>query len=151
MQPQLPKPASGVSRITEHLFSPECKKNKADKLIFLFFTFFLFSATTFAQWSAVSASAPNNNNGVMLLLSDGTVMCKSDAGGGDGVGNTWNLLTPNNGSYSGGSWTTLATMAKTRLYFVSQVLQDGRVYIAGGEYGTGGNFMEIYNPLTNSW
>jgi hypothetical protein len=25
------------------------------------------------------------------------------------------------------------------------------VYVAGGEYGTGGSLAEVYNPLTNSW
>jgi hypothetical protein len=114
--------------------------------------FLIVAGITNAQWTALSNGAPNNNNGVMLLLSNGTVMCKSDAGGGDGVGNTWNLLTPDaNGSYVNGTWSTLAAMAKTRLYFSSQVLQDGRVFVAGGEYGTGGNFMETYNPLTNTW
>ena len=55
------------------------------------------------------------------------------------------------GSYSAGTWTTSGAMAKTRLYFSSQVLADGRVFVAGGEYGTGGNFMEVYDPATNTW
>src|SRR4051812_43701168 len=112
---------------------------------------FFWTGTAMAQgsWTALSNGAPNANNGVMLLLSDGRVMCKSNAGGGDGVGNTWNLLTPDaSGSYANGTWTTLSAMAKTRLYFSSQVLMDGRVFVCGGEYGTGGNFGEIYDPQT---
>ncbi len=152
MQTQLPK-LSKRNSIIKSLFRTHYPKKKLGiKVTLLSFTFLLLSLVNYGQWTAVTSAAPNNNNGVTLLLSNGTVMCKSNAGGGDGVGNTWNILTPDaNGSYSNGAWTTPATMAKTRLYFVSQVLQDGRVYVAGGEYGTGGNYMEIYNPLTNTW
>lgn len=117
-------------------------------------TMIVFGNQSVAQgaFTALTNTAPAGNNGVMLLLSNGTVMCKSNAGGGDGYGNQWNLLTPDaSGSYVNGTWTTLATMTKTRLYFASQVLQDGRVFVAGGEYGTGGNFFEIYDPVANTW
>jgi hypothetical protein len=88
----------------------------------------------------------------MLLLPDGTVMAKSFAGGADGYGNAWNRLTPDiHGSYMNGTWSTLPPMADTRLYFSSQVLKDGRVYVAGGEYGTGGSLGEVYNPLDSTW
>ena len=111
----------------------------------------LYATPVFAQWTALSSTAPAGNNGVMLLLPDGRVLCKSNAGG-DSRGNLWDILTPNSsGSYVNGSWTTSSAMSKTRLYFISQVLADGRVFVAGGEYGTGGNFSEIYNPLTDTW
>ena len=88
----------------------------------------------------------------MLLLTDGTVMVKSSSGGSDGYGNLWNKLTPDSqGSYANGTWTTLAAMHDTRLYFASQVLKDGRVFVAGGEYGTGGSAGETYDPLANTW
>jgi hypothetical protein len=104
-----------------------------------------------AQWTALSNTAPNNNNGVMLLLPDGRILCKTGSGG-DSRGNLWDILTPNSsGSYANGTWTTSAAMSKTRLYFISQVLKDGRVFVAGGEYGTGGNYMEVYNPQTDNW
>jgi hypothetical protein len=86
-----------------------------------------------------------------LLLTDGTVMCA--VGGGSG-GNTWYKLTPDSsGSYTNGTWSQLASMNDTRLYYSSEVLPNGNVYVAGGEYGTGGSDAraEIYNPLTNSW
>ena len=102
-------------------------------------------------WTPVTTNAPGNSGGLMLLLSDGTVMAKSSAGGAS-VGNLWNKLTPDaTGSYVNGTWTTLAPMIDTRLYFSSQVLKDGRVYVAGGEYGTGLQKAETYNPLTNVW
>ena len=88
----------------------------------------------------------------MLLLSDGTVMAKGFAGGGDGIGNSWYRLTPDaNGSYVNGTWTTLAPMHDTRLYFSTQVLKDARVFVAGGEYGSGGATAEIYDPVTGIW
>jgi hypothetical protein len=102
-------------------------------------------------WTLVSAP-PHSNGGEMVLLSDGTVLCKTFSGGTDGYGNLWDKLTPNaNGSYVNGTWSTIAPMANTRLYFSTQVLMDGRMYVAGGEYGTGGSLGETYNPLTNVW
>lgn len=115
--------------------------------------FFSFS-TVHAQgtWTPLTNLSPDANGGGMLLLSDGTVLCKSLSGGGDGIGNIYNKLTPDiNGSYANGSWSSIAPMANTRLYYSSQVLKDGRVYVAGGEYGNGGSKGETYNPLTNTW
>ncbi|HAO98430.1 MAG TPA: hypothetical protein DCQ83_00100 [Fibrobacteres bacterium] len=42
-------------------------------------------------------------------------------------------------------------MHYTRLDFSSQILKDGRLYVAGGEYGTGKSNGEVYDPLTNLW
>ncbi len=152
MQPKLRQPNLLASRIIKYSIYFFQKKTGIFKIAFLGLALLLLTTATYGQWAAVSTAAPNNNKGVMLLLSNGTVMCKSNAGTSDGYGDTWNLLSPDAaGNYASGTWSTLARMAKTRLYFVSQVLQDGRVYVAGGEYGTGGNFMEIYNPLTNAW
>ena len=92
-----------------------------------------FNANTYAQgtWTPIASLAPNSNLGGMLLLSDGTVLCKSDGGGGDGIGNIYNRLTPDkNGSYVNGTWSSIAPMNKTRLYYSSQVLKDGRVYVS---------------------
>jgi hypothetical protein len=80
-----------------------------------------------------------------LLMTDGTVMC------GNG-GSTWYKYTPDSkGSYTNGTWTTLASTTYTRLFFSSQVLPTGNVYVAGGEDGTGTTFAELYNYLANSW
>ncbi len=103
-------------------------------------------------WIPVTANAPDQSGGGFVLLSDGTVLCKSYGGGTDGIGNVWNKLTPDiHGSYANGTWSSIAPMIDTRLYFSSQLLMDGRVYVAGGEYGTGGSAGEVYNPLTNTW
>ncbi len=113
-----------------------------------------FKITAQGTWTTLATLAPGQNGGVSILLSDGTIMVKSESGGGDGIGNTWHKLTPNaSGSYVNGTWSTLAPMASTRLYFSSQVLKDGKVYAIGGEYGTGyGNIAgQVYNPITNTW
>lgn len=106
-------------------------------------------------WTQLANLAPLGSNGIgtMELLSDGTIMAQ-----GGGVTNTWYRLTPDaNGSYQNGTWSTLASMGLERLYTGTRTLQDGRVFVLGGEYsGPAGNATwtntgEIYNPLTNSW
>jgi len=111
----------------------------------------LMSAPAFAHsWKQVTAggSAPPYV-GLLLLLPDGTVLANrnNDTNGDTG----WYLLSPDaSGHYSDGTWTALSSMHNTRLFFSSQVLQDGRVFVAGGEYGNGSATSEIYNPLTDS-
>src|SRR5438094_9573829 len=92
-------------------------------------------------WVPLTHTAPGAVN-LMLLLPDGTVMAANnrdtDLVGGI-IGNAWYRLTPDSsGSYVNGSWTTLASAHDTRLYYSSAVLTNGRVFVAGGEYGTGG-------------
>ena len=80
-----------------------------------------------------------------LLLGDGTVMC------GDGS-RGWYRLTPDiHGSYVNGTWTSLATSHYSRYYYSSEVLTNGNVYIAGGEYDTGGDHAELYDASRNAW
>ena len=128
----------------------DTKKYLSYLLPLLLLIFVSVQSNAQGTWSTVSNTSPNNSGGLMLLLSDGTMMAKSDAGGGSGV--VWMKLTPNSqGSYINGTWSTLSSMINDRLYFSSQVLKDGRVYVAGGEYGAGGSLGEIYNPLNNTW
>ncbi len=101
-------------------------------------------------WTQVTAHAPHSNWGGMLLLTDGSVItvANSTVNGG----NRWDKLTPDShGSYVNGTWSAIAPMHYHRYPFASQVLQDGRVYVAGSEYYTGQNSCEIYNPQTNTW
>jgi len=107
-------------------------------------------------WTAVTNLMPPvaTGSGHMLLLPNGSVMV---AGGG--TANDWYELTPNNtGSYINGTWTTLASMATTRLYYASDVLPTGKVFVEGGEYTnpassnpTDGNTGEMYNIASNTW
>jgi hypothetical protein len=106
-----------------------------------------------ASWTPLANLSPAGSLSTMMLLTDGTVFAQS----GDDLQH-WLKLTPDaHGSYINGTWTTLAPMSFLRLYFTSNVLQDGRVWVLGGEY-TGPYFdanlapsAEIYDPLKNSW
>ncbi|HTR43909.1 MAG TPA: kelch repeat-containing protein [Pseudomonadales bacterium] len=105
-------------------------------------------------WTQLNNRAPDFID-TMLLLPDGTVMATA---GNNGSGSGWYRLTPDShGSYINGTWTTLAAMNYTRLYFSSQVLTNGQVFVAGGEYapdlfsGPGTTNAEIYNPQLNTW
>jgi hypothetical protein len=97
-------------------------------------------------WTNLAHTAPGGVS-TMLLLPDGTVMAT-----GANIEASWYRLTPDNtGSYVNGTWSTLAPMHDTRLYFSSVVLTNGQVFVAGGEYGTGNTNAEVYNPLSNVW
>jgi hypothetical protein len=97
-------------------------------------------------WTALTNRSPDAVN-TMLLLPDGTVLA---ADANDEV--TWYRLTPDiHGSYLNGTWTTNAAMHDSRLYYSSDVLTNGRMFVAGAEYGTGGASGEIYDPLLNTW
>jgi hypothetical protein len=72
----------------------------------------------------------------------------------------WMRLTPDaHGSYINGDWRVVpvSTMGTPRLYFASQVLPSGKVWVLGGEYsgiGLAENVTgsgEIFDPATNSW
>ncbi len=96
-------------------------------------------------WSALTNQAPGGVSLMMLML-DGTVMCQNSGNA------TWYRLTPDiHGSYLNGTWSTVAPMHDSRRFYSSQVLKDGRLFVAGGEYGTGGPHAEVYDPLSNTW
>ena len=125
-----------------------------NKLLLLFICMLCFTTISKAQgtWTPVATGAPHYNDGVMLLLTDGTVLVKTSSGSDDVYGNTWDRLIPDiHGSYVNGTWTTISPMFDSRLYFSTQVLKDGTIYLAGGEYGTGRSFGEIYNPAIDEW
>src|SRR5580704_17326875 len=97
-------------------------------------------------WTALSSNAPTGVE-TMMLLSDGTVMAQFS-----GASSGWWKLTPDNtGHYINGFWTNIALMHYTRLYYSSDMLTNGQVFLAGAEYGTGTTNAEIYNPLNDSW
>ena len=108
-------------------------------------------------WTPLKNSNPAGTSGVMILLSDGTVMvCAANATAG--ASRVWTKLTPDSsGNYVNGTWTTIAPMGTARLWFPANVLPSGKVFIMGGEYSgpnTDQNFVntgEIYDPVANTW
>jgi hypothetical protein len=105
-----------------------------------------------AGWTPLTNLAPAGV-GTMLLMTDGTVMAQAG-----GISAQWMRLTPNaSGSYVNGTWSSMASMSISRLYFASNILPDGRLFLLGGEYSNGSstaswtNTGQIYNPATNTW
>ncbi|HEV2969671.1 MAG TPA: hypothetical protein VGY55_06750, partial [Pirellulales bacterium] len=100
-------------------------------------------------WTPLGHAAPSGI-GTMELLTDGTVMALSG-------GNYYKLTPDATGSYVNGTWSQLASPSVQRLYDATNVLQDGRVLVLGGEYSGPSNTLdttntgEIYNPVTNIW
>jgi hypothetical protein len=107
-----------------------------------------------ATWTPITKpdTAPSSL-GTMILLTDGSVMIL------DGTDNQhWLKLTPDNkGDYSQGNFGHVAPMSIGRLYFASEVMQNGNVWVLGGEYTgpyssrTDTNSGEIYDSVSNSW
>src|SRR5947199_7383971 len=110
---------------------------------------------------------PTFNPGVMLLLTDGTVIMHSEPNCLTCTTtdySSWYKLTPDSsGSYVNGTWTQVASLPATYspLYHSSAVLPDGRLIIEGGEYLLSLDQTQfiptwtaqgaIYDPVTNAW
>jgi PKD repeat protein len=130
----------------------------ARRIVMLMSFFCLCAISGFAQvgtWTALPL-APHDNNGQMVLLTDGRIMCHTTSGGSQGDGTIWDILTPDTlGSYVHGTWSSTAGMTQERFSFPTEVLQSGKVYAAGGEYGTDGTqagyHAETYDPVANTW
>jgi hypothetical protein len=102
------------------------------------------NTTPGGTWTALAHSPPVGINDC-LLLSDGTVL-------GMNSGGQCALLTPDiHGSYINGTWKQLTSMNFQRLFYASQLLTNGTVFVAGGEYGAGNSHGEIFDPLKNTW
>jgi len=105
------------------------------------------SVRAVGTWAALAHTSPGAQINNMVLLLDGTVLVH------DVNSSThWYKLTPDsNGSYVNGTWTSVASMNYSREYCSVQVLVDGRVFVAGGEYGSGGTNGEVFDPIANTW
>jgi hypothetical protein len=123
-------------------------------------------APLFLCWQAAAAGtwvplnplgqAPPAGVNLMILLSDGTVLAAgrvpAPSWPPDFPSRQWYRLNPTpGGHYVGGLWKLASAMHDTRLYYSSAVLRDGRVLVAGAEYGDGGNTSEMYNPVSDTW
>lgn len=105
-------------------------------------------------WTQLTNAYPTGQSGLMLLLTDGSVMVQGCDGPG-GQSAFWAKLTPDaSGSYINGTWTRLASMGVDRAYFASAVLPNGKVIVLGCEItssSTGYNTVEIYDPTLDTW
>jgi hypothetical protein len=111
------------------------------------------AGTSAGSWTPLINRPSVNSIQLMILMTDGSIMVHTF----DDI-QTWVKLTPDaKGSYVNGTWVTLGKMITPRLYFASQVLQNGNLWVMGGEY-TGpfedanwGDQAEIYDSLGNAW
>jgi len=112
----------------------------------------LLTVTALTGWTPLTNFAPTNGIGTMLLLTDGSVLMQT---GVDAESNVWLKMTPDRfGSYQNATFSNVANSNVGRLFYGSQVLKDGRVFVVGGEDATDQNLSnsaEIYNPATNTW
>jgi hypothetical protein len=89
-------------------------------------------------------------------LTDGRILVQEYAPT-SGLDEFWTLTPDNTGSYVNGTWAQVASLPSgySPLFHASQVLADGRVVIAGGEYNFGTadwtNLAAIYDPVTDAW
>ena len=103
-------------------------------------------------------SCRNTNGGPMFLLTDGTVLM-NECEDGFGTHRWWRLQPDATGSYTAGTWSTVADSSIGRKYFASAVLADGRVLVCGGEYSDASGTLtaddtattSIYDPVANTW
>lgn len=86
-----------------------------------------------------------------LLLTDGSIFVRSFSN----YQHHFKLTPTPDGNYVNGKWSQLADAPIGILYGPYEVLRDGRVFIAGGEYLSNGqndhNTCEVYDPVTDSW
>jgi hypothetical protein len=103
------------------------------------------------SWSALNNRAPFSASDAEQLT-DGRILVQAYYSG-----SYWTLTPDNTGSYVNGTWTQVATLppAYLPLYHTSEVLNFGRVVVAGGEYNFGSqdwtNLAAIYDPVANTW
>ncbi len=104
------------------------------------------TVTSGGTWQPLPNLAPEGF-GPMMLLSDGTVAANGYSD------NTWYRLSPDSkGAYRNGAWSQLASMNYQRLYFQSDILPSGKIFVSGGEYGNApAGSTETYDPVANTW
>jgi len=113
-------------------------------------------------WSKLT-KRPDFVIGGTLLLTDGSVIAfEAFSGEAATPGRRVFQLYPDElGNYVTGSWSALQSMHRSRRWFASTVLADGRLFVAGGEYsdartptnpkGADTNTCELYDPVTDEW
>jgi hypothetical protein len=114
------------------------------------------AAESSGSFSVMTTPLPNGfTPGHMLLLPDGRVMVQQTGNFGTTNnslpgGNVWQFLLPDNqGHYIDGTWSNCQSMNYTREYYSSDILTNGQVFVAGGEYGTGGATAETFDAQAN--
>src|ERR1039457_2973432 len=96
------------------------------------------------SWTPL-ANHPGDTITECIILPDGTVLA-------EGSGATWWELAPDsNGHYVNGTWSARTSSTWGHQGGSYAVLQNGNVFISGGENGNGTNKVEIYHTASGSW
>jgi hypothetical protein len=129
-----------------------------------------------SSWTPLTNQAPIPA-GTLLLLSDGSVLTNGESQGASllpsGRQQWYRLIPASDGHYINGTWTQVASSNCSHGFFASQVLMNGKVFVAGGEYpeylstgtapawsqpgcaGPGYSYSgvdtEIYDPVADTW
>lgn len=115
------------------------------------------TAATSTPWEPLTNVPSSLNPGVMLLLTDGSVLVQDQGSQNSGTGDWWKLTPDSSGDYLNGTWSQIASMPAgyAPMYAASAVLPDGRMIVEGGElnFGVGpeSNLGAIYDPVANTW
>src|ERR1039457_583236 len=118
---------SAISKVKSG-FQTFCQGRPGDWKFFMVLILLLTLRESMASgtWTPLN-NAPATGVNCAMLLGDGTVLTY------DGSSDC-NRLTPDiHGSYINGTWTRLASMNNSRLFFASVLLTNGNVFVAGGE------------------
>jgi hypothetical protein len=144
------KPLPHPFDIPQHAPAPAAARSRSRGLV----THANSTSNAISPWTPLTNQSPSGPNGIQIMIqaTDGSILVQAYDG------QSWMKLTPDaKGSYINGTWNTLASEPVARLYFASQILTDGRLFVAGGEYSGPGllpnwsNTGEIYDPLANAW
>jgi hypothetical protein len=111
-----------------------------------------------SQWTPLTNLAKDSSGnafsaGTMLLLPDGSVLVNGPA---SNQPQEWLRLLPDNrGHYVDGTWMSVPNSICPHFFYASQMMSNGKLFIAGGEYPGPGNApagctglvdTEIYDP-----
>ena len=92
--------------------------------------------------------------GTLATTSDPLVIGAKNIAEANSLANWYRLVPDKTGSYATGDWRPIASMNAGRLFFASDIFNDGKAIVVGGEYSTDGAYTataETYNPDTNTW
>jgi hypothetical protein len=97
-------------------------------------------------WSATGSMTHEHQT--TTLLRDGRVLV-TGTGGDTGTDGSAELYNPGSGT-----WAATGNMTTPRIYHSATLLPDGRVLVAGGQWGVKDrtlNSAELYDPSTGAW
>lgn len=109
----------------------------------------LYNEST-GTWSAAANMIIRRNNHTSSMLDDGEVLVS-----GGQTGTSANSATNSAEIYNPllNTWIQAGNLSTVRFNHKSVLLNDGRVFVAGGTSASGSAMYttEIYNPVTNTW